>query len=57
MSEAKETDFKGMPLLALYRDPDDRYPFQFGVRKSRLILDHIKEIETFHEKHNGAKEG
>ena len=56
MSEARETEFKGMPLLAIYRDPDDRYPFQFGVRKARMVLDHIEEIKTFFEKNNGSKD-
>ena len=55
MSEVRETEFKGMPLCAIYRDPDDRYPFQFGVRKARLVLDHVKEIQSFYEKNSGTE--
>lgn len=51
MSMLKETEFKSMPLAAIYRDEQDRYPFQFGVRKAELILKHIDEIRAFVIKH------
>lgn len=54
MSEVRETEFKGMPLCAIYRDQEDRYPFQFGVRKAKLILDHVEEIKAFFKRHGEA---
>ena len=42
------------PLCAIYRDSEDKYPFQFGVRKAKLILDHVDEIKAFAAKHEAA---
>ena len=53
MSEAKEGEFKGSPVLSLSNGPDDKYPFTFGVRKAKLILDHLEDIKTFVGKHQG----
>lgn len=50
-SKATETAFKGLPLLALSRSKEDRFPFQFGIRKARLILKHIEDIRAFEKKH------
>lgn len=55
MSEAKESEFKGAPVLSLTSGAEDRYPFTFGVRKARLILDHIEDIKKFVEKHAGPE--
>jgi hypothetical protein len=51
MSTAKETEFKGLPLLALSRSPEDRFPFQFGVLKAKLILEHVADIMEFYNKY------
>ena len=32
-------EFKGNPILTL--NPDERYPFSFGLSKARLILAHL----------------
>ena len=50
-SRAKEGEFKGKPVLGLYRDEGDKYPFQFGVAKAGLILAHVEEIKAFEAKH------
>jgi hypothetical protein len=49
MSEAVQSEFKGSPLLVLRYTSADKFPFQFGVKKARLILEHIKAIEKFVE--------
>jgi len=41
------TEFKGNKMIQLRRSNDDRYPFQFGLSKAKLVLDHIDEIEKF----------
>ncbi|MBI2070657.1 MAG: hypothetical protein HYT79_08655 [Elusimicrobia bacterium] len=53
MSEARESEFKGNPMIVLANGPDDKYPFQFGLRKAKMILDHVEDIKKFVEKHAG----
>ena len=54
---ASESEFKGNPVLVLSGGPDDRFPFQFGLRKARLILDHVEDVKKFVEKHEKPEEG
>jgi hypothetical protein len=51
MSEVLEGEFKGSAILIIRNTPQDKFPFQFGVRKARLILDHIDDIQKFVETH------
>lgn len=39
--------YRDKPIIVLYRDEEDKYPFKFGVSKAKLILEHIKQIEDF----------
>ena len=50
MSIVSESEFKGNPMLVIKNDEEDKYPFQFGLRKARLILENIEEIKKFVEK-------
>ena len=50
-SQAREQEFKGKPVLALYRNEGDKFPMQFGLAKAGLILAHIEEIKAFQAKH------
>lgn len=52
MSEAREGEYKGSPVLILSNGPEDKFPFTFGVRKARLIVDHIDDVKKFVEKHS-----
>ncbi len=52
MSDANESEYKGSPVLILTQGPEDRFPFSFGLRKARLMLDHIDDIKKFVEKHS-----
>ena len=54
MSTVKRTSFKGMSLFQIYRTPEDMYPFQMGVRKAQLVLDHIDELKKFVEDNQGT---
>ena len=54
MSEAHESEFKGNPMLVLSNGPEDKYPFQFGLRKAALILEHVEDIKKFVESHSGG---
>lgn len=46
---AKRTSYKGNPLLELSNGNGGKYPFSFGLKKARLILDNIDEIKKFVE--------
>jgi len=37
--------FKGKPILVL--NPDSNWPFQFGVGKAKLIVEHLEHIKAF----------
>ncbi len=50
-SQAREEEFKGKPVLGLYRSADDKYPLKFGLSKAGLILAHVEEIKAFQAKH------
>ena len=52
MSEASESEFKGNPMLVLKAMPDDKFPFQFGLKKAKLIMAHLDDIKRFIEKHD-----
>ena len=42
-------EFKGNKLIVLKRNPEDRYPFQFGKSKAKLIVEHYEDIKKFAE--------
>jgi len=42
-------EFKGNTIIILKRNEEDKYPFNFGVKKARLILDNIGDIKKFVE--------
>lgn len=50
----EEGEYKGNRLIVLKRTPDDRYPFQFGLAKARLILESIEEIKAWVAKQEAA---
>ena len=52
MSEASESEFKGNPMLVLKNDPNDKFPFQFGMKKAKLIMAHLDDIRAFISKHD-----
>ena len=56
MSEAQESEYKGSPVLILSQGPEDRFPFSFGIRKARLILDHYDDIASFVGRHDVKQE-
>lgn len=55
-SIAKEGEYKGHPVLALHRHPEDKSPLMFGTVKAGLILAHFPDIQAFFGKHNAKQE-
>lgn len=52
MSIVSEADFKGHPMLVIKNSEDDKFPFQFGVKKAKLVLENIEAIKKFVEKND-----
>jgi len=52
MSIVSESEFKGNPMIVIKNDEEDKYPFQFGLKKAKLVLENIDEIKKFVEKHD-----
>ncbi|HIH26374.1 hypothetical protein J4476_00355 [Candidatus Woesearchaeota archaeon] len=47
---AKTGEFKGHKTMILSEEgTEDKYPFSFGLKKAKLILQHIDEIKKFVE--------
>ena len=55
MSEATESEYKGHPMIVLSNGPDDKYPFQFGLKKAKLVVEHLEDIKKFIAKHDGGE--
>jgi hypothetical protein len=43
----KTTEYKGHTLIVLSKNETDKFPFQFGLSKAKLVLEHIEEIKAF----------
>ena len=56
MGLVAESEYQGRPIIVLKNNEEDKYPFQFGLKKARLILEHIEDIKKFVEKHSDDQE-
>lgn len=52
MSILSESEFKGNPMLVIKNSEEDKFPFQFGLKKAKLILENIESIKKFVEKYD-----
>ncbi|MCX5778775.1 MAG: hypothetical protein NTU66_06140 [Elusimicrobia bacterium] len=52
MSIVSESEFKGNAMLVIKNSEEDKFPFQFGVKKARLLLENIDSIKKFVEKND-----
>jgi len=41
------TEFKGSPVISLKRNEEDKYGLTFGIRKAKLVIEHIDDIKKF----------
>lgn len=55
MSIVEESEFKGNPMIVIKSDEQDQFPFQFGLKKAKLVLENIEEIKKFVEKHDKSE--
>lgn len=42
-------EFKGNKMLIIKRNEEDKFPFQFGKNKAKLIVENYEAIKTFAE--------
>ncbi len=52
MALVEESEYKGNPMIVLKNGPEDRYPFQFGLKKAKLVIEHIEDVKKFVAKHD-----
>ncbi|MEK7096645.1 MAG: hypothetical protein AAB881_01715 [Patescibacteria group bacterium] len=52
MAIVEESEFKGNPMIVLKASEEDKFPFQFGVKKAKLVVENIEEIKKFVEKYD-----
>jgi len=52
MAIVEESEYKGNPVLVLKYTEEDRFPFSFGVKKAKLMLEHLEDIKKFVAKHD-----
>ena len=55
MAVVEESEYKGNPMIVLRRSAEDRYPFQFGLSKAKLIVEAIEDIKKWVEKQEKTK--
>jgi hypothetical protein len=55
MAIVQESEFKGNAMIVLRRSEDDRFPFQFGLSKAKLMLESVEEIRAWVAKQDQAK--
>ena len=56
MAIVEESEYKGSPVLVLKNTEEDRYPFTFGVKKAKLMLEHLDDIKKFVAKNDKPRE-
>lgn len=49
------SEYKGNKLIVLRRNPQDKYPFQFGKTKAKLIVENYADIKKFAEEADAGK--
>ena len=54
MAIVSEAEYKGNPMIVLKNGEEDRYPFQFGLKKAKLVIEHIEDIKKFVLKNDKA---
>ena len=55
MAIVEESEFKGNAMIVLKRTEDDRFPFQFGLNKAKLLLESVEEVRAWVAKQEAKK--
>ena len=49
------SEYKGHKLIVLKSDEESRYPFSFGKKKAKLIVENFEAIKVFAEEKEAPK--
>ena len=49
MSMIEYGEFKGNKMIIIKKNEEDRFPFQFGKTKAKMIVENFEEIKKFAE--------
>jgi len=52
MSIVSESEYKGNPMIVIKNSEEDKFPFQFGLKKAKLVVENIEEIKKFVAKYD-----
>ena len=52
MSIVTEGEYKGNPMIVIKNSEEDKFPFQFGLKKAKLVVENIEEIKKFVAKYD-----
>lgn len=52
MSIVTEGEYKGNPMIIIKNSEEDKFPFQFGLKKAKLIVENIEAIKEFVKKYD-----
>jgi hypothetical protein len=55
MAVVTESEFKGNAMIVLKRSEEDRFPFQFGLSKAKLMLEAVDQIRAWVAKQEANK--
>ncbi len=55
MALVEESEFKGNPMIVLKRSPEDKYPFQFGLSKAKLVVECLEDIKAWVARQEAGK--
>ncbi len=55
MGIVEKSEFKGNAMIVLKKDAESRYPFQFGIGKAKLLVEHIEDIKAFIAEEEGKQ--
>lgn len=56
MAIVDESEYKGNKMIVLKNTEDDKFPFQFGLKKAKLVIECIEDIKKFVAKYDKPKE-
>ncbi len=47
MGEISFDEYKGRAMMVIANGPTDRFPFKFGLKKAKMVVEHIEDIKKW----------
>ncbi|OGH62162.1 MAG: hypothetical protein A3G34_15625 [Candidatus Lindowbacteria bacterium RIFCSPLOWO2_12_FULL_62_27] len=47
MGEISFDEYKGRAMMVISNGPNDRFPFKFGLKKAKMVVEHIEDIKKW----------